>query len=1197
MEMHEDEDSGLRVVFVFDGGPLCRAVVVVPTEAQGDSGLPHVVEHLVFQGSARHPQRGVLDLVAARSLAGGGTNAATAEDHTRFTVSCAGALGLAQVLPVLLDHVANPTLTPTSMLTEVFALEGSGDDDGGSSSSSSATRTMTPTGVVFCEMLGRENSEGDLCDCAVRRLAFPSATHSGYAADSGGRTEAIAQLTHADVCAFHARFYTPDKMVVLVIGQVDDTAQFLAALGDGVTLKPKPSPSLSSSSSSTVAAAWSGEIPRLMPSITTSSNATATSNGHGRDCNDVLSKVVRFPSEDEDVGSVVVAWRGPSYRDVEACTAIEVLCRYLEESAASPLRQRFVEKDQPLASDATIDIRPFKETLIELAFLGVPKTRPRKKKKTKTATKKKTTKEKIQKPEVQGKVRDGNGSRCCCSRRGSTRTPTPPPEEEEEEEEEQLMLTTGVLKGKALKMFGRMKERGYVGQRAGEMAQVVRRHRIKQREEQEEAPQDTLEEQLVPDVLFCPTIESGFGARVVGADELLSELEQKPDEFWVGIVDRWFVTNPCVEVVMVPEATLADEIEARRAVVNASLLKKMTKKKRGGGGGNGLMKMRDAIAAAKKKQLEPLPESVLATLPAVPPASSIPAHIVHAEFRRPTTGMTSSSSQRFPMQVLRVQTAFVQVRVCFDLRDLPSHLRPFLVLFQELLLTSPMAGSDDDDHGNGSELIPYTRVVQQQNEELVSLECGVGFGSTMFGAESCSDVFEMSGVSEPDKFGQLCRWMCDILCRTEFTVERVVTAASNLGSDVSEAMRDGASVCEAASTLVTAAASSPTGNDVHLGVLVQQRVLEQARKAPGHAVEALTAIRQHLVWCGGTRHAALAQFTIPNGFADPVALFCESWKRVVVAASRANMSMDRQERDTHFAQPYQIPRGTCQGRRSMVVGVGGVESAFVRQWIECEVGARHEDFFGLQVLVQLLSRTEGPLQTRIRGAGLAYDAGLEVFPFAGLVGLELHECEAPDRALAAFRQLLGEMAATTTTTTTTGTKFEGVCSEFQVETARAVLQHHQHADRGTVAGLAGAALRGIFAGGFETPAEESEWQARLDEVDVAAVRRAFERHLLGFLDPRRCVTVVVTGPGRAGRLASLLPAVIGVQPEVVRLKSLVAAATAMITTTTTAATATTTTTTTMMGSATKATCHTPQATKKTRKKSKKKKKKKTTANK
>lgn len=79
-------DNGLHVLIV----PLRQAPIAVcdlhfragsVDDPAGKSGLAHVVEHMLFQGTARYP-KGRIDLLTF--LAGGSTNAETGEDYTHY---------------------------------------------------------------------------------------------------------------------------------------------------------------------------------------------------------------------------------------------------------------------------------------------------------------------------------------------------------------------------------------------------------------------------------------------------------------------------------------------------------------------------------------------------------------------------------------------------------------------------------------------------------------------------------------------------------------------------------------------------------------------------------------------------------------------------------------------------------------------------------------------------------------------------------------------------------------------------------------------------------------------------------------------------------------------------------------------------------------------------------------------------------
>lgn len=85
-----------------------------------------------------------------------------------------------------------------------------------------------------------------------------------------------------------------------------------------------------------------------------------------------VSRTVEFGAEDEDVGSVCLGWSGPPLGDVLTRTALEVMFRFLQEGAASPIAQHFVECAQPLASSVDFDISLRLRTCLTLEFSGVP---------------------------------------------------------------------------------------------------------------------------------------------------------------------------------------------------------------------------------------------------------------------------------------------------------------------------------------------------------------------------------------------------------------------------------------------------------------------------------------------------------------------------------------------------------------------------------------------------------------------------------------------------------------------------------------------------------------------------------------------------------------------------------------------------------------------------------------------------------
>eukprot|EP00795_Rhopilema_esculentum_P010838 gene10838-19655_t len=203
VEKYKSTLTGLTICVANVEGPLVNGYFCLATEAHDDDGLPHTLEHLVFMGSEKYPYKGLLDLFANRCLAQG-TNAWTDVDHTSYTLTTAGSEGFLNMLPIYLDHILYPTLTKSAYITEVHHINGDGED----------------AGIVYCEMQARENTESSRTYLEFTRAMYPGIC--GYKSETGGMTKNLrTSCSHEKVCTYHASFYRPENLCVIVTGQVE----------------------------------------------------------------------------------------------------------------------------------------------------------------------------------------------------------------------------------------------------------------------------------------------------------------------------------------------------------------------------------------------------------------------------------------------------------------------------------------------------------------------------------------------------------------------------------------------------------------------------------------------------------------------------------------------------------------------------------------------------------------------------------------------------------------------------------------------------------------------------------------------------------------------------------------------------------------------------------------------------------------
>ncbi|KAH8731503.1 zinc metalloprotease-like protein [Phaeosphaeriaceae sp. PMI808] len=316
---YESQRTGLRVVVVDRKGPKVYGNFAVATEIHDDSGSPHTLEHLCFMGSQQYPYKGVLDKIATRSYSD--TNAWTDIAETVYTMSTAGWEGFAQLLPIYLDHLVVPTLTDAGCYTEVHHIDGKGED----------------AGVVYSEMQGRENLQGDLMDLQMRRLLYPEGV--GYRYETGGMMKALRVLTAERIRQFHRDMYQPKNIRLVLIGEVDhnNLLDILDKFEDSIVDKVP-----------------AYDAPFMRPWV--ESNPTPP-------LSKTVVDTVEFPEEDESTGEIQIAFLGPDTIDDTAETAINTLLLYLTGSSVSVMVNTLVEKEH-LASMVYLSVKGHKEMIL-----------------------------------------------------------------------------------------------------------------------------------------------------------------------------------------------------------------------------------------------------------------------------------------------------------------------------------------------------------------------------------------------------------------------------------------------------------------------------------------------------------------------------------------------------------------------------------------------------------------------------------------------------------------------------------------------------------------------------------------------------------------------------------------------------------------------------------------------------------------
>ncbi|KAJ8084110.1 hypothetical protein PM082_002877 [Marasmius tenuissimus] len=307
--------TGLSVIHLDYEAPLVSGYFVVATEIFNDSGCPHTLEHLVFMGSEQYPYKGIIDHLANRGYSNG-TNAWTDTDHTAYTVVTAGEQGFLQLLPIYVDHILYPTMTKAGFVTEVHHIDPKGSD----------------SGVVYSEMQGRENTSGDLMALKMQRLLDPP--ESAYRSETGGLMEALRVLTVKQIRDYHASYYVPHNLALIVAGKLSSgTSSLLKVVQEQV----EPSLIAHGQNKGPRPEGWKRPFVET-PSAKRPPFAKS------------IQENVEFPDQDESMGEVIINFLGPAPNEFLERKALDIISTYLTSSAAAPLNKEFIEIESPLCS-------------------------------------------------------------------------------------------------------------------------------------------------------------------------------------------------------------------------------------------------------------------------------------------------------------------------------------------------------------------------------------------------------------------------------------------------------------------------------------------------------------------------------------------------------------------------------------------------------------------------------------------------------------------------------------------------------------------------------------------------------------------------------------------------------------------------------------------------------------------------------
>lgn len=178
------------------------------TPPRDNTGLAHILEHLVLCGSRKFPVKSPFHELLKGSLQTY-LNARTFADRTIYVFATRNDKDFINLMDVHLDAVFFPRFYS---VPEIFKQEGWRCD------LVEATGALRTNGVVYNEMQAAFSSPEQVLYQTIRSSLFPDGT---YGLISGGDPTAITQATQESVRTLHQSFYNPTNSLIFLYGDGD----------------------------------------------------------------------------------------------------------------------------------------------------------------------------------------------------------------------------------------------------------------------------------------------------------------------------------------------------------------------------------------------------------------------------------------------------------------------------------------------------------------------------------------------------------------------------------------------------------------------------------------------------------------------------------------------------------------------------------------------------------------------------------------------------------------------------------------------------------------------------------------------------------------------------------------------------------------------------------------------------------------
>jgi presequence protease len=205
-KLYVHKRTGARLLSIINDDENKVFSINFRTTPKDSTGVPHVLEHSVLNGSQKYPVKEPFVELVKGSLATF-VNASTFPDKTCYPVASQNLQDFYNLIDVYMDAVLYPMLSKETLMQEGWHYEINDPNE-----------PLTYKGVVFNEMKGAYSSPDDVLETRVIESLFPKHI---YGVDVGGDPRHIPDLTYENFKNFWETYYHPSNSFIFFYGNDD----------------------------------------------------------------------------------------------------------------------------------------------------------------------------------------------------------------------------------------------------------------------------------------------------------------------------------------------------------------------------------------------------------------------------------------------------------------------------------------------------------------------------------------------------------------------------------------------------------------------------------------------------------------------------------------------------------------------------------------------------------------------------------------------------------------------------------------------------------------------------------------------------------------------------------------------------------------------------------------------------------------